>query len=81
MELLHNYYIEPIDTTQTAQEVNETNTVIKPVEKDKTKYSNTNHIYQNIQKNNPEKKFGQYHFSWKVQKTKNFNHQILKLIF
>ena len=28
LELLHKYYIEPIDTTQTAQEVNETNTVI-----------------------------------------------------
>ena len=64
LELLHNYYIEPIDTTQTAQEVNETIAVIKPDEKDKTKCSNANHIYQNIQKNNnPEKKFGQYNFS------------------
>ena len=37
LELLHNYYMEPIKTTQTAQEVNEINTVIKPDEKDKTK--------------------------------------------
>ena len=50
LELLHNYYIEPINTPQTAQEVNEINTVIKPDEKDKTKCSNTIHIYQNIQK-------------------------------
>ena len=56
LELLHNYYIEPIDTTQTAQEVNETNTVIKPDEKDKTKCSNTNHIYQNIQKKTTQRK-------------------------
>ena len=30
LELLHNYYIGPTNTTQTAQEVNEINTVIKP---------------------------------------------------
>ena len=54
---------EPINTTQTAQEINEINTVKKPNENDKTKCLNTNHIYQNIQKNNPRKKFGQYHFS------------------
>ena len=29
LELLHSYYIEPIDTTQTKQEVNEIDTVIK----------------------------------------------------
>ena len=56
LEPLHNYYIEPIDTTQTTQEVNEINTVIKPDEKDKTKCSNTNHIYQNIQKEQPREK-------------------------
>ena len=37
LELLHNYYIEPINTTQTAQEINEINTVNKPDENDKTK--------------------------------------------
>ena len=30
LELLHNYYIGPIYNTQTTQEVNEINTVIKP---------------------------------------------------
>ena len=33
LELLHNYYIGPTDTTQTTQKVNEINTVIKPDEK------------------------------------------------
>ena len=56
LELLHNYYIGHIDTTQTAQEVNEINTVIKPDEKDKTKCSNTNHFYQIIQKEQPREK-------------------------
>ena len=37
LELLHNYYIEPINTTQTVQEVNKINTVNKPSENDKTK--------------------------------------------
>ena len=27
LELLHNYYIEPINSTQTAQDINEVNTV------------------------------------------------------
>ena len=50
LELLHNYYIEPIHSTQTAQETNEINTTNKSNENDKTKCLNTNHIYQNIQK-------------------------------
>ena len=54
LELLHNYYIEPIQTTQTAQETNEINTVTKSIENDKTKCLNTNHIYQNIQKEQPK---------------------------
>ena len=56
LELLHNYYIEPINTTQTAQEINEINTVNKPNENDKTKCLNTNHIYQNVQKEQPREK-------------------------
>ena len=50
LELLHNYYIGPSDATQTTQEVNEINTVIKPDEKNETQCSNTKLIYQNIQK-------------------------------
>ena len=56
LELLHNYYIGTTDTTQTTQEVNEINTVIKPDKKSETKCSNTNHIYQNIQKEQPREK-------------------------
>ena len=56
LELLRNYYIEPINTTQTAQEINEITTVNKPDEKDKIKCLNTNHIYQNIQKKQPREK-------------------------
>ena len=56
LELLHNYYIGPTNTTQTTQEVNEVNTVIKPDEKDETQCSNTKHIYQNIQKEQPREK-------------------------
>ena len=52
LELLHNYYIEPIDTTQTAQEVKMTKQIIQ-----------TQIIFIKIyKKNNPEKNFGQYHF-------------------
>ena len=45
LELLHNYYIGPIDNTQTTKEVNENNTVIKPDKKDKIQCSNTIHFY------------------------------------
>ena len=36
LEFFHNYYIGRSHTTQTTQEVNEINTVIKPDEKDET---------------------------------------------
>ena len=72
LELLHNYYIEPIDATQTTQEVNEINTVIKPNEKDKTKCSNTNHIYQNIQKEQSREKIWTIPFLLKSPRNKEF---------
>ena len=76
LELLHNYYIGPTDTIQTTQKVNE----INPMKKVKHN-AQTQIIFIKIyRKNNPEKKFVQYHFYWKAQETKNFNHQILKLI-
>ena len=57
LELLHNYYIEPINNnTQTTQEVSEINTVIKPDKKDETQCSNTKHIYQNVQKKTTKRK-------------------------
>ena len=61
LELLHNYYIGPINNTQTTQEVNKINTVIIPDKKDETQCSNTKHIYQNIQKEQPREKI------WTIQ--------------
>ena len=81
LELLHNYYIEPIDTTQTTQEVNEINTVIKPNEKDKTNCSNTNHIYQNIQKEQPREKIWTIPFLLESPRNKEFQPPDLEMDF
>ena len=81
LELLHNYYIEPIDTTQTTQEVNEINTVIKSNEKDKTKCSNTNHIYQNIQKEQPREKIWTIPFLLESPRNKEFQPPDLEIDF
>ena len=72
LELLRNYYIEPINTTQTAQEINETNMVIKSDEKDKIKCLNTNHIYQNIQKEQPREKIWTIPFLLESPRNKEF---------
>ena len=81
LELLHNYYIGPVDTTQTAQEVNEINTVIIPDEKDKTKCSNTNHIYQNAQKKQPRKKIWTKPFLLESPRNKEFQPPDLEIDF
>ena len=81
LELLHNYYIGPTDTTQTAQEVNEINTVIKPDEKGKTQYSNTNHIYQNIQKKQPRDKIWTIPFLIESPRNKEFQPPDLEVDF
>ena len=73
LELLHNYYIGPTDSTQTAQEVNEINTEIKPDEKGKTQCSNTNHIYQNIQKKQPREKICQLGEGWRPIRQRHRN--------
>ena len=81
LELLHNYYIEPINTTQTAQEINEINTVKKPDEKDKTKCLNTNHIYQNIQKKQPREKIWTIPFLLESPRNKEFQPPDLEIDF
>ena len=81
LELLHNYYLEHIDTTQTKQEVNEINTVLKPNEKDKTKCSNTNHIYQNIQKEQPREKIWTIPFLLESPRNKEFQPPDLEIDF
>ena len=72
MELLHNYYIGPSHTTQTTQEVNEINTVIKPDKKDETQCSNTKHIYQNKQKEQPREKIWTIPFLLETPRNKEF---------
>ena len=81
LELLHNYCIEPIDTTQTTQEVNKINTVIKPNEKDKTKLSNTNHIYQNIQKEQTRENIWTIPFLLESPRNKEFQPPDLEIDF
>ena len=57
LELLYDYYTRPIsNNTLVTQEVNEINTVIKPDEKDEVQCSTTNHIYQNVQREQPREK-------------------------
>ena len=56
LELFQNFYTRPIsNNVPVEQEVNETNTVIKP-EKDEVQSSSTNHIYQKIQKKTAKRK-------------------------
>ena len=81
LELLHNYYIEPIDNTQTAQEVNGINTVIKPDKKDQTQYSNAKHIYQNIQKEQPREKIWTIPFLLESPRNKEFQPPDLEIHF
>ena len=81
LELLHNYYIEPIHTTQTAQETNEINTVNKSNENDKTKCLNTNHIYQNIQKEQPKEKTWTIPFLLESPRNKEFQPPDLEIDF
>ena len=79
LELLNNYYMRPISNdTQTTQEVNKINTEISP---NKEQSSTTNHIYPNIQNEQPREKIWTIPFLLESPKTKNFNHPILKLIF
>ena len=81
LELLQNYYIGPSDTTQTTQEVIEINTVIKPDEKDETQCSNTKHIYQNIQKEQPKENIWTIPFLLESPRNKDFQPPDLEVDF
>ena len=81
LELLHNYYIEPINSTRTAQDINEINTVSKPNENDKIKSLNTNHIYQNIQKEQPNEKIWTIPFLLESPRNKEFQPPDLEIDF
>ena len=82
LELLHNYYIGPINNnTQTTQEVNEINTVIKPDKKDESQCSNTKHIYRNIQKEQPREKIWTIPFLLESPRSKEFQPPDLEIDF
>ena len=81
LELLHNYYIEPIHSTQTAPETNEINTTNQSNENNKTKCLNTNHIYQNIQKEQPKEKIWTIPFLLESPRNKEFQPPDLEIDF
>ena len=81
LELLHNYYIEPINSTQTAQDISEINTVSKPNENNNIKSLNTNHIYQNIQKEQPKEKIWTIPFLLESPRNKEFQPPDLEIDF
>ena len=78
LELLKNYYTTPIsNNVPVEQEVHRINTVIKP-----QKRRSTNHIYQNIQKEQQREKIWTIPFLLESPKNKkNFNHRIIKIDF
>ena len=80
-ELLHNYYIEPVHSTPTTQKTNEINTTNQTNEKEKTKCLNTNHIYQNIQKEQPKEKIWTIPFLLESPKSKEFQPPDLEIDF
>ena len=62
LELLHNYYTTPNSkNVPVEQEVKRISTVIKP-EEDDEQSSSTDHIYQNIQKEQPREKIWTFPF-------------------
>ena len=80
-ELLHNYYIEPVHSTPTTQKTNEINTTNQPNENEKTKCLNTNHIYQNIQKEQPKEKIWTIPFLLESPRSKEFQPPDLEIDF
>ena len=77
LELLHNYYIEPIDNTQTTQEVNGINTVIKPDKKDKHK----TYLSKYTKKEQPTEKIWTIPFLLKSTRNKEFQPPDLEIDF
>ena len=73
MELLHDYYNRPTsNNVPVTQEVNEINTVTKPDEKDEVQCSSTNHVYENLQKEQPREKIWTIPFLLESPKIKEF---------
>ena len=81
LELLNNYYLGPIsNNTQTTQEVNKNNTENLP-DKDNVKSSTTNHIYRNVQKEQPREKIWTIPFLLESPKNREFQPPDLEIDF
>ena len=76
-----NTSIEPIYSTQMAQETNKINTTNQSNENDKTKCLNTNHIYQNIQREQPKEKIWTIQFLLESPRNKEFQPPDLEIDF
>ena len=92
LELLHDYYTRPLNNnTRITQDVNEIYTVIKPDKikpdkikpdkKDEVQCSNTKHIYQNIQKEQPREKIWTIPFLLESPRSKEFQPPDLEIDF
>ena len=82
VELLLNYCTRPIiKNTRITQEVNEIDTLIKPDKKDEVQCSNTKHIYQNIQKEQPREKIWTISFLLESPRSKEFQPPDLEIDF
>ena len=80
-EFLQNYYTTPINSTPTTQETNEINTTNQTNKNIKTKCLNTNHIYQNIQKEQPKEKIWTIPFLLESPRNKEFQPPDLEIDF
>ena len=80
-EFLQNYYTKPIHSTPTTQETNRINTTNQPSANNKTKCLNTNHIYQNIQKEQPKEKIWTIPFLLESPRNKEFQPPDLEIDF
>ena len=81
LELLNNYYLGPIsNNTQTTKEVNKNNTENLP-DKDNVKSSTTNHIYRNVQKEQPREKIWTIPFLIESLKNREFQPPDLEIDF
>ena len=80
-ELLQNYYTTPTHSTPTTQETNRINTTNQPSANNNTKCLNTNHIYQNIQKEQPKEKIWTIPFLLESPRNKEFQPPDLEIDF
>ena len=80
-EFLQSNYITPTNSTPTTQETNAKNTTEQPNQNVKTKCLNTNHIYQNIQKEQPKEKIWTIPFLLESPRNKEFQPPDLEIDF